>query len=54
MMVYSSRNILERVYCDNIFKFTSCKWMLLELYNIIFNARNMNNIRSGDLLHQMS
>jgi len=27
--------------------------MLLELYNSIFNARNMNNVRSGYMLQQI-
>jgi len=49
-MAHSNRNILERIFCDNIFKFTSSKCMLLELYNSIFNARNMNNIKSGYML----
>jgi len=53
MMAHSSRNILERIFFDNVFEFASCTCMSLELYNCIFNARNVNNIRSGYMLHQM-
>jgi hypothetical protein len=37
------------IFRDNIFNFTNCKCILLVLYNNIFNAWDVNNMRSGDL-----